>query len=210
MIGLQYTFGLSLRKMGLGCTWNLPFMLVRYDTSATAVHLGGMQMDLDSARVFPSKFSSVSRTSLSSVHILLVPCLVHPTDGIWYGEVSAQDDRSAHFCTYYKRVCKSVFVDGEVKCDSFGKHVMTSSSFKGWHETSVQAIYIELSVSIQVHTTPFCSSIQKGFDCPAIDFYGEDCSCIIASGGGVDLMNMGISCNVLVVLTRVITWFEVI
>ena len=36
-------------------------------------------MDLDSARVFPSKFSSVSRTSLSSAHSLLVPCLVHPT-----------------------------------------------------------------------------------------------------------------------------------
>ena len=87
---------------------------------------------------------------------------------------------------------------------------MTSSSFKVWHETSVQATYIELFISIQVHTTPFCTSIQKGFDCPAIDLNGEDCSCIIANGGGVDLMNTGISFNVLVVLTRVITWFEVI
>ena len=57
-------------------------MLVRHDTSATAVHLGGMQMDLDSARVFPLKFS-VSRTSLSSVHSLLVPCLVHPTEMVF-------------------------------------------------------------------------------------------------------------------------------
>ena len=80
MIGLQYTFGLSMWKMGLGCTWNLPFMLVRHATSATAVHLGGMSMDLDNARVFPSKFSSVSKTSLLSVHSLLVPCLVHPTE----------------------------------------------------------------------------------------------------------------------------------
>ena len=30
--------------------------------------------------VFPSKFSSVSRTSLSSVHNFLVPCPVHPTE----------------------------------------------------------------------------------------------------------------------------------
>ena len=76
-------FGLSLRKMGLGCTWNLPFMSVRHDTSATAVHLGGMWMDLDNARVFPSKFSSVSRTSLSSMHSFLVPCLVHPTEMVF-------------------------------------------------------------------------------------------------------------------------------
>ena len=73
-------FGLSLRKMGLGCTWNLQLLSVRHDTSATAVYLGGMQMDLDSARVFSSKFSSVSRTSLSSVHSHLVPCLVHSTE----------------------------------------------------------------------------------------------------------------------------------
>ena len=79
MIGFQYTFGLSLRKTGLGCTWNLPSILVRHDTSVTTVHLGGMQMDLDSASVFPLKFSSVSKTSLSSVHSFLVPCLVHPT-----------------------------------------------------------------------------------------------------------------------------------
>ena len=104
-----------------------------------------------------------------------------------------------------------MFVNGEIKCcDSFGKHVMTSSSFKGWHKTSVQAIYIELFISIQVHTTPFCTSIQEGFDCPAIDLYGEACPSIIANGGGVDLMNMGISFNVLVVITRVITWFEVV
>ena len=76
-------FGLSLRKMGLGCTWNLPFMSVRHDTSATAVHLGGMRMDLGSARVFPSKFSSVSRTSLSSMHSFLVPCLVHLTEMVF-------------------------------------------------------------------------------------------------------------------------------
>ena len=80
MIGLQYTFGLSLRKTGLGCTWNLPFMSVRHNTSATAVHLGGMQIDLDSASVLPSKFSLVSKTSLSYVHSFLVPCLVHPTE----------------------------------------------------------------------------------------------------------------------------------
>ena len=73
-------FGLSLRKTGLGCTWNLPFMSVRHDTSVTAVHLGGMQIDLVSASVLPSKFSLVSKTSLSSMHSFLVPCLVHPTE----------------------------------------------------------------------------------------------------------------------------------
>ena len=71
--------GLSLRRTGLGCTWNLPAILERYVTSVTAVHLGGMRMDLDSASVFPSKFSSVCNTSLSSVHSFLVPCLVYPT-----------------------------------------------------------------------------------------------------------------------------------
>ena len=104
-----------------------------------------------------------------------------------------------------------MFVNGEIKCcDSFGKHVMTSSSFKGLHETSVQMVDFELLISVQVHTTPFCTSIQEGSDCPAIDLYGEDCSCIIANGGGVDFMNMGISFSVLVVVTGIITWFEVI
>ena len=79
MIGLQYTLGLSLRRTGLGCTWNLPSILERHVTSMTAVHLGGMQIYLDSASVFPSKFSSVSNTRLSSMHNFLVPCLVHPT-----------------------------------------------------------------------------------------------------------------------------------
>ena len=71
--------GLSLRRTGLGCTWNLPSILERHVTSVMALHLGGMRMDLDSASVFPSKFSSISNTSLSSVHSFLVPCLVHPT-----------------------------------------------------------------------------------------------------------------------------------
>ena len=87
-MGLQYMFGLSLRKTGLGCTWNLPSMLVRHVTSATAVHLGGMQIDLESASVFPSKFSSVSKTSMSSVHSFLVPCLVYPTE-IAFGMVKS-------------------------------------------------------------------------------------------------------------------------
>ena len=87
---------------------------------------------------------------------------------------------------------------------------MTSSSFKGWHETSVQTVDFELLISLQVQTTLFCTSIQEGSDCPAIDLYGEDCSCIIANGGGIDFMNMGISFSVLVVPTGIITWFEVI
>ena len=62
----------------------------------------------------------------------------------------------------------------------------------------------------QVHTTPFCTSIQKGSDCSAIDLYGEDCSCIIANGCGVDFMNTRISFSVLVVLTGIVIWFEVI
>ena len=104
-----------------------------------------------------------------------------------------------------------MFVDHEIKCcDSFGKHVMTSSSFKGQHETSVQTVDFELFISVQVHTTLFCISIQEGSDCPTIDLYGEDCSCIIANGGGVDFMNKGISFNVLVVPTGIIPWFEVI
>ena len=91
-IGLQYMFGLSLRRMGLGCTWNLPsFVSVRHDTSATtAVHLGGIRIDLDSASVFPSKFSSVSKTSLSSMHSFL--CTMPSSsywNGIGYGKVSA-------------------------------------------------------------------------------------------------------------------------
>ena len=73
MIGLQCMFGLSLRKTGLGCTWNLPSILVKHVTSATDVHLDGMWIDLDSANVFPSKFSSVYKTSLSSVHSFFVP-----------------------------------------------------------------------------------------------------------------------------------------
>ena len=84
-----------------------------------------------------------------------------------------------------------MFINGEIQCcDSFGEHVMTSSTFKGRHETSVQAVDLELFISVQVHATPFCTSIQKGSDCPAIDLYGENCSCIIANGGGVDFMNM--------------------
>ena len=61
---------------------------MRHDTSATAVHLGGMQIDLDKASVFPSKFSSVSKTSLSSVHSFLVPCCVHPIE-IAFGRVKS-------------------------------------------------------------------------------------------------------------------------
>ena len=61
-----------------GLDLELASILVRHDTSATAVHLGGMQIDPDKASVFPSKFSSVSKTSLSSVHSFLVPCHVHP------------------------------------------------------------------------------------------------------------------------------------
>ena len=45
-------------------------------------------MDLDSASVFPLKFSLVSKTSLSSVHSILVPCLVHPTE-IVFGMVKS-------------------------------------------------------------------------------------------------------------------------
>ena len=104
-----------------------------------------------------------------------------------------------------------MFDNGEIECcDSFGKHVMTSSSFKGWYETSVQMVDFELLISVQVHTTPCCTSVQEGSVCPAIDLYGEDCSCIIANGGGVDFINMGIGFSVLVVVTGVITWFEVI
>ena len=87
-MGLQYTLGLSLRKTGLGWTWNLPSILVRHDTSATAVHLNGMCKDLDRASVFPSKFSSVSKTSFSSIHSFLVPCCVHPIE-IAFGMVKS-------------------------------------------------------------------------------------------------------------------------
>ena len=80
-MGLQYTFGLSLRKNRAGVALETCHpMLVRHVTSATAVHLGGMQMDLESASVFPLKFTSVSKTSLSSVHSFLIPCLVHLTE----------------------------------------------------------------------------------------------------------------------------------
>ena len=65
--------------MRLGCTWNFPFISMRQVTSATAVPLGGIWMDLDSVSAYPSKFSSVSKTSLLSMYSFLVPCLVHPT-----------------------------------------------------------------------------------------------------------------------------------
>ena len=53
-----------------------------------------------------------------------------------------------------------MFIYPEIECcDSFGKHVMTSDSFKGGHKTSVQAVDLELFVSVQVHATPFCTSI---------------------------------------------------
>ena len=87
-ISLQYTFGLSLRKTELGWTCNLPSMLVRHVSSATTVHLGGMQIDLDNTSVLPSKFSSASKTSLSSVHSFLVSCLVQPMD-IAFGMVKS-------------------------------------------------------------------------------------------------------------------------
>ena len=54
-----------------------------------------------------------------------------------------------------------MFIYHEIKCcDSFGEHVMTSGSFKGGHETSVQTVDLELFISVQVHATPFCTSIQ--------------------------------------------------
>ena len=62
--------------------------LAIHTCKATAVHPDGMWMDLDSANVFPSKFSSVSKTSLSSVHNFFVPCLVHPTE-IAFGMVKS-------------------------------------------------------------------------------------------------------------------------
>ena len=158
MIGLQYMLGLSLRRTGLGCTWNLPSI---FDTSTTAVHLDGMQIDLDSASVFPSKFSSVSNTRLSSMHSFLVSCLVHPTVMAFSMVVSAPDDRSTHFCTHYKGVCKCMFIYCEIKCcDSPYEHVMTSRTFEGGHKTSFQVVDLELFISVQVHATSFCTSIQ--------------------------------------------------
>ena len=154
-------------------------------------------MDLDSARVFPSKFSSVSRTSLSSVHSFLVPCLVHPTE-MAFGMVKSLPKMMAllifvHTIKEFVKVCLLIMKSTVV--------------IQGQHKTSVQMVDFELFISVQVHTTPFCTSIQKGSDCPAFDLYGEDCSCIIANGGGVDFMNTGISFNVLVVPTGIITWF---
>ena len=154
--------GLSLRRTGLGCTWNLPSILERHVTSMTAVHLDGMQIDLDSASVFPSKFSSVSSTSLSSVHSILVPCLVHPTVMAFSIVKSlTQDDRSTHFCTHYKGVGECMFIYCEIKhCDSSCEHVMPSSTFEGGHKTSVQVVDLELFISVQVYATLFFTSIQ--------------------------------------------------
>ena len=42
-----------------------------------------------------------------------------------------------------------MFINCKIKhCDSFDKHVMTSSSFKGRHKTSVQAVDLELFISV--------------------------------------------------------------
>ena len=107
-------------------------------------------------------------------------------DGIQYGKISAQDDRSAHFCTHYKGVGECMVIYCEIKCfDSSCEHVMPSSTFEGGHETSVQVVDLELFISVQVHATSFCTSIQQGSNCPAIDLYGEDCPCVRANGGGV-------------------------
>ena len=37
---------------------------------------------------------------------------------------------------------------------------MTSSTFEDGHETSVQVVDLELFISVQVHATSFCTSIQ--------------------------------------------------
>ena len=82
-------------------------------------------------------------------------------DGVQYGKISAQGDRSAHFCIDYKGVGECMFVYCEIKhCDSSCEHVMLSSTFEGGHETSVQAVDLELFISVQVHATSFCTSIQ--------------------------------------------------
>ena len=53
-----------------------------------------------------------------------------------------------------------MFIYCEIKCsDSFGEHVMTSSTLKGRDKTSVQVVEFELFICVQVHTTPFCTSI---------------------------------------------------
>ena len=82
---------------------------------------------------------------------------------------------------------------------------MTSSTLECRNETSVQTIEFELFISIQIRTTPLCTSVQQGSYYPSIDFNGENCSCVIANGGGVYFMNMRVGFSILVVLTGVIT-----
>ena len=54
-----------------------------------------------------------------------------------------------------------MFIYGEIKhCDSSCEHVMTSSTFEGGHKTSVQVVDLELFISVQVHATFFCTSVQ--------------------------------------------------
>ena len=82
-------------------------------------------------------------------------------DGIQNGKISAQDDKSTHFCTHYKGVGECMFIYCEIECcDSSYEHVMPSSTFEGGHKTSVQVVDLELFISVQVHATSFCTSIQ--------------------------------------------------
>ena len=160
---MSYTMGLY--SIHLDCLWGkmisgfalgiFPFISMRQVTSATAVCLGwDMQMDLDSAECFSlQNFSSVSKTSfIIHVHSFLVPCLVHPTV-MTFGMVKSLPKMidPTHLCTYYERVCKSVFhlLWKSYVVIPLVSMVMTCSTFEGRHETSVQVVVFEFLICVQ-------------------------------------------------------------
>ena len=97
-------------------------------------------MDLESASFFPLKFSSVSKTSFSSVHSFLVPCLVHPTE-MAFGMVKSLPKMMGllifvHTIKEFEKVCSFIVKSNVVI--PFCEHVMTSNTLECKNETSVQ------------------------------------------------------------------------
>ena len=161
-MGLQYTFGLSLRK---AWGWAASGTCLPYQWGMILLPLmcisGGMWIDLDRASVFPSKFSSVSKTSLSSVHSFLVSCHVHPTE-IAFGMVKSLPKMIGllifvQTMNEFVKVC-SLIVKSNVVI-SFVSMSWPVAPLRVGMNTSVQAVEFELFISVQVHTTPFCTRI---------------------------------------------------